>query len=124
MMATNNGNDTGNCKGKGIQPGSLVMFNARNPNQRVEQNPSNGKILTAVRRASTVGSTLNAQEQTDDAWVLDQPVHVWKANRQKWIKDYTGPVPSHYLIPLNDPDAEPEQEAKEKEKDKNLCEST
>lgn len=120
MMATNNGNYTGNSKGKGIQPGSLVMLR----HSTGAKNPSCGKIFTAIRKESNEHRIdVHPTEKSSDAWVLDKPIHLWFPT-DGWVFGYNGPVPSKFLIPLNDPDAEPEQEDKEKEKDKNLCEST
>lgn len=103
----------GNSKGKGIHPGSLVMLMA-------SPNPSTGRVFTAVKKAPA--TKLIEKEKTNDAWILDKPIHTWKTAQKAWTLDYTGAVPTRYLIPLNDPDAEPEQENTVKEKDKNLCE--
>lgn len=89
-------------KGKGIQPGSLVMLSAG-------INPDNGKIFTVIRAEDSSQNTkVHPTERSSKSWVLDRKILAASPGGWSLVDTEEYPVPSKYLIPLNDPDAEPE----------------
>lgn len=108
-------------KGNEIKPGSLVIFGLMLTG--VNKSPVCGKIFTAVRKGDNRAENIPAHEKSADAWFLDRPVPSFVAYTQAWTGIYTGAVPSMYLTPINDPDADT-SETNSEEKDKIKCEST
>lgn len=110
-------------KGNEIKPGSLVIFGLMlsHPNK----SPACGKIFTAVRRGDCTNANIPENEKGPEAWFLDKPLPAFNRNACAWTGTYTGPVPSKFLTPINDPDADTSDASKtnSEEKDNIECES-